>query len=280
MTLTTPTTAGRGKACSSGGRTRQPYPTSAVIDLHSHILPGLDDGSRTVEDARELALRSAADGVTAIAATPHVRADYPTRPEEMERGVLALREDFVEQGIPVEVLHGGELDLVMLGSLSDDDLRRFSLARSQRYLLLEFPYSGWPSGLEETVYGLGLRGFVSVLAHPERNREAQADPGRLAEAVRLGALVQLTAASVEGRIGRSSQKAASRLLGAGLAHVLASDAHTPEIREAGLAEAAEAVADDRLAAYLTVEVPGAIVAGEAVPGPPPRPKRPRRFLLF
>jgi protein-tyrosine phosphatase len=250
-----------------------------VIDLHSHILPGLDDGSRTVEDARELARRAAADGVTAIAATPHVRADYPTRPEEMERGVLALRDDFVEQRIPVEVLHGGELDLEMLGSLDEDALRRFSLARSERYLLLEFPYSGWPFGLEETVHLLTLNGFVSVLAHPERNREVQSSPGRLSEAVRLGALVQLTAASVEGRIGRRSQKTATRLLDAGLAHVLASDAHTPEIREAGLARAVEAVGDDALATYLTVEAPGAIVAGEAVPGPPPKPRR-RRFVLF
>ena len=62
-----------------------------MIDLHSHILPGLDDGARTLEDARELARRAAADGVTAVAATPHVRPDYPTRPEDMERGVLGLR---------------------------------------------------------------------------------------------------------------------------------------------------------------------------------------------
>jgi protein-tyrosine phosphatase len=250
-----------------------------LIDLHSHILPGLDDGSKTVEDARAMARRAAEDGVTAIAATPHVRSDYPTLPEEMERGVLMLREDFLQQGIEVEVLHGGEIDLGMLGTLDDDDLRRFSLARSARYLLLEFPYSGWPSGLEEAVYGLGLRGIVPILAHPERNREVQADPGRLAEAVRLGALVQLTAASVDGRIGRSSRRAAERLLETGLAHVLASDAHTPEVREAGLAAAAEAVGDDRLAAYLTTEAPGAIVAGEAVPGPPRRARR-RRYLIF
>ena len=100
-----------------------------MIDLHSHILPGLDDGSRTVEDARELARRAAEDGVTAIAATPHVRSDYPTRPEEMERGVSRLREDFLEQGIDVEVLPGGEIDLGMLASLDDDGLRRFTLAR-------------------------------------------------------------------------------------------------------------------------------------------------------
>jgi protein-tyrosine phosphatase len=251
-----------------------------VIDLHSHILPGLDDGARTLEDARELARRAAADGVTAVAATPHVRADYPTRPEDMERGVLGLREDFVEQGIPVEVLHGGEIDLGRLGSLDDDDLRRFSLARSERYLLLEFPYTGWPSGLEETVYGLGLRGLTPLLAHPERNREVQADPGRLGEAVRLGALVQLTAASLDGRIGRSSQRAAQRLLADGLAHVLASDAHTPEIREAGLAEAADAVGDDRLAAYLTADAPAAIVAGETVGPPPKATRRRRRFFFF
>jgi protein-tyrosine phosphatase len=250
-----------------------------MIDLHSHILPGLDDGSRTVEDARALARRAAEDGVTAIAATPHVRLDYPTRPDEMERGVLRLREDFVAQGIDVEVLHGGELDLGMLATLGDDELRRFTLAQSGRYLLLEFPYSGWPPGLEETVYGLGLRGFVAVLAHPERNRAVQSHPRRLAEAVRMGALVQVTAASLDGRIGRSSQKAAQRLLELGLVHLLASDAHTPDIRDAGLADAAEAAGDQALARFLTVDAPTAIVAGEPVPHPPRKVQRRRYWLL-
>lgn len=250
-----------------------------MIDLHSHILPGLDDGSRTVEDARELARRAAEDGVTAIAATPHVRSDYPTRPEEMERGVSGLREDFLCEGIDVEVLPGGEVDLGMLATLDDDALRRFTLAQSGRYLLVEFPYRGWPAGLEEMVYGLGLRGVLPVLAHPERNREVQSDPARLSEAVRLGALVQLTAASVDGRIGRSSQAAASKLLELGLAHVLASDAHTPDIREAGLAAAADELGDD-LAGFLTVEAPSAIVAGQPVPEPPRKARRRRWRLLF
>lgn len=251
-----------------------------MIDLHSHILPGLDDGSRTVEDARGLARRAAEDGVTAIAATPHVRNDYPTRAEEMERGVSRLREDFLAEGIDVEVLPGGEIDLGMLASLDDDGLRRFTLAQSGRYLLLEFPYTGWPAGLEETVYGLGLRGLLPILAHPERNREVQSKPERLAEAVRMGALVQLTAASLDGRIGRSSQTAANKLLELGLAHVLASDAHTSEIREAGLAAAAEALQDDDLARFLTVEAPSAIVAGEPVPEPPRKARRRRWYILF
>ena len=218
--------------------------------------------------------------MTAIAATPHVRLDYPTQPEEMERGVIRLREDFVAQRIDVDVLHGGELDLGMLATLDDDELRRFTLAQSGRYLLLEFPYTGWPAGLEETVYGLGLRGFVAIVAHPERNREVQSDPRRLAEAVRLGALVQVTAASLDGRIGRSSQKAAMRLLELGLAHVLASDAHTPEIREAGLADAVDAIGDDALTRFLTLEAPTAIVAGETLPERPRKTRRRRWHLRF
>ena len=250
-----------------------------MIDLHSHILPGLDDGARTIEEARALARLAASEGVTAIAATPHVRNDYPTRPGQMEERVEELRRDFAEQAIPVEVLHGGEIDLGMLTTLDDDELRRFTLAQSGRYLLLEFPYSGWPVGLEEIVHGLGLRGFVALIAHPERNRAVQSDPRRLAEAVRMGALVQITAASLDGRIGRSSQKAAARLLELGLAHALASDAHTPEIREAGLADAADAVGDDPLARFLTVDAPTAIVAGEALPARPSKARR-RRYLLF
>jgi protein-tyrosine phosphatase len=250
-----------------------------MIDLHAHILPGLDDGSRSVEDARLLARRAAEGGVRAIAATPHVRDDYPTRPEEMERGVSRLREDFIQQGIGVDVLHGAEIDLGMLDSLDEETLRRFTLAQSGRYVLVEFPYMGWPAGLEQTVYGLGALGLVAVVAHPERNREVQARPERLAEAVAMGAVVQLTAASLDGRLGRSSQKAAQRLLETRLAHVLASDAHTPEIREAGLGAAAEAVGDDALARFLTTEAPAAIVAGEPVPAPP-HAKRGRRFFRF
>ena len=217
MTFTTPSTAGRGKACSSGvsrgNRILRAF-SAFMIDLHSHILPGLDDGSRTVEDARALARRAAEDGVTAIAATPHVRSDYPTGPEEMERGVSRLREDFLEQGIDVEVLPGGEIDLGMLASLDDDGLRRFIARASGRYLLLEFPYSGWPAGPR----GDGLRARATRL--PGRAGPPGAEPrgaGRTRGASRrrcgMGALVQLTAASLDGRIGRSSQAAAERLLG-------------------------------------------------------------------
>lgn len=247
-----------------------------MIDLHSHVLPGVDDGARTIEDSRELASKAASEGITAIAATPHVRHDYPTTPDRMEAEVAALRRDFSEQGIPVEILHGGELDLQAMRALSQDDLRRFTIAQNGRYLLVEFPYRGWPLDLEQTLFDLALSGFAPILAHPERNAEVQAEPGRLSPFVDRGGLVQITAASLDGRIGRRSRQAAQELIEAGLAHILASDAHLPEIREVGLAAAAEAL-DDELARYLTQAAPSAIVAGEAVPPPPARRRR-RRFL--
>ena len=244
-----------------------------MIDLHSHVLAGVDDGARTLEDSRELARRAAAEGITAIAATPHVRADYPTSLEQMEAGVAELRADFAEQRIPVEILHGGEIDLDAMTRLTQEDLRGFTIAQSGRYLLVEFPYRGWPLGLEQQLFDLALTGITPILAHPERNASVQEEPGRLTAFVERGGLVQITAASLDGRIGRRSKKAAEELIAGGHAHLLASDAHTPEVREVGLAGAVEALADDELAHYLTEAAPAAIVAGESLP---PRPARRRR----
>lgn len=239
-----------------------------MIDLHSHILPGLDDGARTLEEARSLARTALADGVTAIAATPHVRDDYPTTCEEMERGVAALREDFAREGISLEVLHGAEIELSLLWRILPDELIRFTLGQSGRYVLVEFPYTGWPPSLELAVSLLHGRGLRMVLAHPERNPEVQDRPDRLAAVVEAGVLVQVTAASLDGRLGASSLLTAQRLLERGLVHLLASDAHGPHIRDAGLGAAAKALGDEALARHLTTDVPAAIVAGTSVPDPP------------
>ena len=225
-----------------------------------------------------MAVAAVRAGVTAIAATPHVRDDYPTTVAEMERGVAALRRDFAENGIPLTVLHGGEIDLDRLPRLGPEDLLRFSLGQSGRYLLLEFPDRGWPLSLEMAVYGLRRDGLVPVLAHPERNAEVQERPARLEGAVRSGALVQVTTASVSGRLGRSAQGAAKRLLRLGLVHVVASDAHHAESRGLGAAPVRAALRDDALVDYLTRDVPAAIVAGEDVPGA--ATTRRRRLIRF
>lgn len=249
-----------------------------MIDLHAHILPALDDGAETLEDSRAIARAAATEGVEAIAATPHVRHDYPTTVEQMEAGVDELRADFERADIPVRVLHGGEIALEQLVGLEPETRARFTLGQTGVYLLLEFPYSGWPLGLDQEIFSLRAAGLTPVLAHPERNREVQAAPERLAELVRLGAAVQLTAASLDGRLGKSSRNSCFRLLELGLVDVLASDAHTPAIREAGLAAAVDALRDEGLARHLTEDAPRAIVAGEELPERPAYRRR-RRFFL-
>lgn len=244
--------------------------SQAVIDLHSHILPGLDDGSARTEDALEMARSAVADGIRVVAATPHVRSDYPTAPAEMEEAVRLIRRELREQSIPLELLTGGEIALDMLPDLPDPVLRRFGLGGNPRYLLLESPYTGWPLGLEQTVFELQLRGFAIVLAHPERNEEVQESPERLERIVEMGALIQLTAASIDGRLGPRSQKTGLHLLERGLAHLLASDAHAPSVRQVGMATSARVIGDDALARWLTSDVPAAIVGDSQVP---PRPER-------
>lgn len=247
-----------------------------MIDLHSHVLPGLDDGVRSIGESIELLRAAHDDGIERIAATPHVREDYPTTPHEMEVRLAEVCGAAREAAIPVDVLAGGELDLAYAARLDDGDLRRFGLGGNPSLLLLEFPYLGWPLQLHEVVFDLQLRGFRVVLAHPERNADVQLEPERLRPLVDGGVVVQLTAAALDGRLGGAPRSAARRLLDARLAHLVASDAHAPGVRSVGLRGAAAAAGDDALGRWLTEDVPAALLGGR------PLPERPesqgRRFL--
>lgn len=247
-----------------------------MIDLHSHVLPAIDDGVTSLAASLELLRSAYEDGVERIAATPHVRDDYPTAPADMERLVGEVNAAARAEGIRVEVLPGGELDLAFAGKLDDETLRRFGLGGNPSLLLLEFPYLGWPLGLPDLVFTLQLRGFRVVIAHPERNSDVQADPERLRPLVDAGALVQVTAASLDGRLGGRPRSTGMRLVGAGLAHLIASDAHAPDVRSIGMSAAADAVGDEALAAWLTRDVPAALLAGGPLPS---RPDTRRRGLL-
>jgi protein-tyrosine phosphatase len=148
-------------------------------------------------------------------------------------------------------------------------------------LLLEFPYISWPLGLQDLIRGLRMRGFRTVLAHPERNGDVQADPERLAQFVDAGALVQLTAASVDGRLGRGALRCSKRLIELELAHLIASDAHRSRstTRNVALAGAVDQVGAE-LGRWLTVDVPRALIDGADVPARPlPRRRRGSRFGL-
>ena len=245
-----------------------------MIDLHSHVLPGLDDGAADLDEAVAICRGAAADGITVLAATPHVRHDYPTTPAQMAAGLAAVR---AAAGDLVRLVPGGEIDLGELAR-PDEELRRFALGGNPAYLLVETPYVGWSLQLPEQLFRLRLAGITPVLAHPERNAAVQAKPDLLEPIVAGGTLVQLTAASVDGRLGRRASACAEELLERRLAHLIASDAHTPDVRAIGMAAAAASLGDDELARWLTFDVPNAIVEGERVPPRPGSgPLRRRRF---
>jgi protein-tyrosine phosphatase len=245
-----------------------------VIDLHSHVLPGLDDGAETVEEALGICRAAAADGIEVLAGTPHVRRDHGTTADAMEAALAELR---AAAGDIVRLVPGGELDLEEL-ERPREELVRFGLGGSPRHLLVETPYVGWPLDLQDKLFKLRMQGFTPVLAHPERNHDVQTRPELLEPLVAQGTLVQLTAASVEGRIGDLSRATAHTLLERELAHLIASDAHAPSVRAIGMSGAARAVGDPELARWLTVDVPRSIVDGTPMP-PRPERARPRRRLF-
>lgn len=245
-----------------------------MIDLHAHVLPGLDDGPETLLGAVEILRSMAADGVEVVCATPHVRDDYPTTADQMEAALDGVRAAAVEAGVAIEIRPGGEVALDRLELLSAEERARFGLGGNPGLLLVEFPYEGWPLALASQCEELLADGVIPVIAHPERNEEVQATPWRLEGVVEIGAVVQITAASVDGRLGKRSASCARTLLESGLAHVLASDAHAAWVRGAGMSEALQAVGDAGLGRWLVADAPASLLAGEPLPErPQPRRRR-------
>jgi protein-tyrosine phosphatase len=246
----------------------------AVIDLHTHILPGIDDGAATLEASIELARSAAEAGVVALAATPHVREDFRTTAGAMEAALSDVRAAVERAGLPTRILPGGEVGMEYLDQLSLDELRRFGLGGNPDYLLVETPYFGVPLDLDDRLRRLRSLGITAVLAHPERSIALREKRDLLSRLVQAGTLVQVTAGSLNGAHGRDVRKAALALVDSGLAHCVASDAHGRELGRPQLDVVASAVGSRAVADWLTQEVPASILAGEPLP---PRPRR-SRFL--
>jgi protein-tyrosine phosphatase len=250
-----------------------------MVDIHTHVLPGLDDGAPERDASIAIARQAAADGVRVLVATPHIREDYDVHPEELADRSAEIDAALREQGVPVNVLPGGEVSMTRVDALDDERMHMVSIAGRTRYVLLETPYGRVPSGFEKAAFSLQLRGFTPVIAHPERNESFRSRPERLAALVEGGSLLQLTASAITGGEGRDVSRFALELVEEGRAHVIASDVHSATGRRSSLAEAREALARrglEELATWMTSEVPARLIAGEA---PPPRPEvRPTRGL--
>jgi protein-tyrosine phosphatase len=245
-----------------------------MIDLHAHLLPGIDDGPATIEGSIGLARAALAAGTTRIAATPHIDRHFDVDPHEIPGRVRELRGALDEAGIELEVVAGGEIALDRAGELDDDALHAISLGGGP-YVLLECPLTAHAGPIEAQVATLRLRGFEILLAHPERAPALQRDPRRLRELVAHDALCSVTAGAFTGQFGRPARSLAQAMLREGLVHSIDSDTHDEERRPPGLAAglAAAGIEDSPLAAWLSEEAPAAILAGERLPDRPPAPRR-------
>ena len=244
-------------------------PRAPVIDLHCHVLPGIDDGPGTDEQALALARAAVALGTSVIVATPHRSPRWPTEPAAVTAGVERLAGLLATAGIELELQTGAEIALEEAARLDDRTLSELALGAGN-HLLFESPHEPAGERLERTVGDLLARGFGIVLAHPERSPVFQDRPGRLRKLVAAGALCSVTAGALEGRFGPAAQWFALELLRDGLVHSVASDAHAavgrPPGLQAGLDAAARHLPDIvGQARWLTHDAPAAILAGAPLP---------------
>ena len=244
-----------------------------MIDTHIHILPGLDDGAPDDEVALEMARIAVEDGVTTMMVTPHMReGDYLNEKPDILDRVAEFRKLLERESLPLRVEPGSE---VHIGPRLVERVREgriLTCGDSGTYLLLECPYRTRPVRLEEIIFELKLAGITPVLAHPERVRFFQEDVTRYEEALRLGALGQLTSSSLLGTFGKPIQELSETLVRRGMVHVLGSDAHDRRYRPPRLAAARQrwaALAGEDSARQAVEDWPLALLRGEPIEVPPP-----------
>jgi len=242
-----------------------------LFDIHTHILPAIDDGPRTIEAAITAIMALAAEGVTDIVATPHFNDRYLRVPShEVRARVQVLQRAANQAGIAVRLWAGHE---VYLDAGTAENLARGIAAPINQgpYVLLELPTQDFPIFLSGLIDQIQLKGFVPVIAHVERYMPTRRDPDVLIPLIEAGALLQVTASSLIGLFGQRVRQTAEILLQRNLAHVLASDTHAvtdrPPQFAAGL-RAAEALVGQKRVCEMAIEVPRAIVAGAPVVVPP------------
>jgi protein-tyrosine phosphatase len=250
-----------------------------MIDLHTHILPGVDDGVETEEEAVAFARMAAEDGTRVLVATPHCKEGvWVNDRATVLRDVRALRSRLDGEGIDLRLVPGAEVHLCPDLVERVRDGRAPTLDDNGKTLLLELSLTQYPVDLENLVFRLKLAGIEVVFAHPERVRFFQDDLSRYESVVRLGAYGQITTGSVTGQFGSAIREFSEELLRKGLVHVLASDSHNlrgrPPVLSEALASIASLIGEPRAMGMCT-DVPRALLEGREPDLPPPEPERPR-----
>lgn len=232
-----------------------------MIDLHSHLLPGIDDGPEDLSTSLEMARMALANGISHIVCTPHIHIgryqnDSGSIQQACERFNEALREAGIDVHVAAaaEVRYSGEL----MTQVRDGSIPFLGQWQGKRALLLEFPHADVPFGAERMTQWLLDNDIVPIIAHPERNKGLMLNPSRLKPFIEQGCLLQVTAASAAGRFGERAMHLAHELLRHGVVSIMASDAHNldhrPPLLQEGLLQAAR-ILGEREAERLVIDTP-------------------------
>ncbi len=235
-----------------------------MIDLHCHILPGLDDGALELQDSLAMARQAEQDGIAVVCATPHIRRDHDVQIEEIASRVAAVQRELDQHGVNVKVVAGGELAQTEADCLTDEQLRLVSLGGAGGWVLLEPAPGPITSDLDELVERLADKGIGSVIAHPERHAGADFEE-RLLELADRGCLIQWTAEFVAQGV---ADDLVLRMASDGLVHLLGSDSHSSlagrPVRLASGFERLASVCSPARMRWIVDEAPRAILRAEPV----------------
>lgn len=241
-----------------------------MVDLHSHLLPGIDDGPEDLETALQMARLAVSAGITHLVCTPHIHSGrYSNDAASIKRSWQAFDRALKAAGVALQTGYAAEVRFgsELLTSIGDGSVPFIGSWEGRKVLLLEFSHAEIPFGAERMTQWLLDQGVMPIIAHPERNKGLMRQPARIKPFIQQGCLLQVTAGSVAGAFGEPARKLAHKLLREGAVHLLASDAHNlqhrpPDMRS-GLRVAREIVGE-RQAKHLVLDTPWKIAQGQFV----------------
>lgn len=238
-----------------------------LIDLHSHLLPDIDDGPGNLDESVSLARAFVTAGIVRVAATPHVNHVHQNTPKLIVERRTALIDRLVAEDIPLRVESGAEIAAEVAIRLEHADLLHLTLGGGE-WLLIEPSTAATTFEIHQAVFEIQGRGFRVLLAHPERIPAIQGDLGLIADLIRSGIRTQITAESLSGRFGRKAQKTSDEMLKQGLVHIVASDAHHAIDRPPGMSRELRLSGHKDMIRWLCHDMPTWILDGGEEPVSP------------
>ena len=249
-----------------------------MVDIHAHIIPGVDDGAESMEDSIAMLRKSAVSGVDTIVATPHLMpGSYMVPSEGLDEILLKLRKKVADIDIPIEVLPGRECYLTPEILEFEKDLHKLTVNKAGKYVLVELPFHETPDYVYQIIFDFQMKGITPIIAHVERYHDVIYDPNFVRRFIEKDCLIQVNLGSVLGKYGSDIQKTSHFLLRYRMAHIIASDMHTPHSTPLGRGiESISAIVGVEESRILLDRRPRAIVKGRTVAIPEPLEYQPKR----